>query len=386
MTEYEQAFANWLGVDHAYGFWKGRVALYAILRGLGIGDGDEIVLPGYTCAMAVNPIIYLGAKPIFVDIEPETYNIDPNQIESKITPRTKLIIAQHTYGYPADMDAIASIAQRRGLLLVEDCCLALGSRYDGRLTGTQGVAAYFSFQWNKTYTSGLGGMAVANRPELATRLSELQSESISPTTGEVMMLRLQLAMHRALIYPRTTALGQSVFRVLSKSGLAIGSSSREEYAPRMAEGFFKRMSDSQARSGISQLRKLDENLAHRRRMTRAYDELLQEHGWPSPQLSDRLDPALSRYPVRVADKKRLLGAAWRHLLELGSWFESPIHPIETSMEAYGYEAGMCPEAERASLEVINLPVHPRTNETTARRTVAMITRIGPAERPAATGK
>ena len=122
-------------------------------------------------------------------------------------------------------------------------------------------------------------------------------------------------------------------------------------------------------------------------MTRAYDELLQEHGWPPPQLSARLNPALSRYPVRVADKKRLLGTAWRHLLELGSWFESPIHhAAETSMEAYGYQAGMCPEAERASREVINLPVHPRTNEATARRTVAMITRIGPAERPEATGK
>ena len=113
VRQFEEAFARWLGVRSAFAFWKGRVALYVILRALGIGEGDEVILPGYTCVVAVNPIKMLGAKPVYVDIEPVTYNIAPEQIEAKITPRTRLILAQHTYGYPAEMDAILDIARRR---------------------------------------------------------------------------------------------------------------------------------------------------------------------------------------------------------------------------------------------------------------------------------
>ena len=152
LEQYQHAFAAALGVGHAYGFWKGRVALYAILKALGIGEGDEVILPGYTCVMAVNPILYLGARPVFVDIDPQTFNIDPGRIEEKLTPRSRLIIAQHTYGYPADLRAIRDLSRRKGIPFIEDCCLALGSRVDGGLTGTFGAAAYFSFQWNKPYT------------------------------------------------------------------------------------------------------------------------------------------------------------------------------------------------------------------------------------------
>lgn len=114
LDQYQQAFAAMLGRQYAFGFWKGRVALYAILKGLGVGEGDEVIMTGYTCVMAVNPIVYLGAKPVFVDIEPATYNIDPNQIEAKITAKTRLVIAQHTYGYPVDLDAVTDISTRKG--------------------------------------------------------------------------------------------------------------------------------------------------------------------------------------------------------------------------------------------------------------------------------
>ena len=106
LDRYQAAFAERFGGGYAFGFWKGRVALYAILRAMGIGEGDEVIIPGYTCVMAVNPIVYVGAKPVFVDIEPATYNMDPALIESHVTARTKLIIAQHTYGYAADLEAI----------------------------------------------------------------------------------------------------------------------------------------------------------------------------------------------------------------------------------------------------------------------------------------
>lgn len=379
LNAYQKAFADAFGAVRAFGFWKGRVALYAILKALGIGEGDEVVLPGYTCVMAVNPIVYCGAKPVFVDIEPNTYNIDPNQVEDKITPNTKLIIAQHTYGYPAQMGAIVDIARRTGLPIVEDCCLAMGSKYNGQPVGTFGVAAYYSFQWNKPYTSGLGGMATVNDEALGAKIVKLcQSELIHPGAREVSMLRAQLAVYRTLIYPRSTALAQNIFRYLTKMGLVVGSSSTCEFQPTMEPDFFKGMSPMQARAGLRQLRKHDRVTTHRRELAALYDRLLAEHDWPVVTIPAELEPVLVRYPIRVADKKKALSTAARHFVELGSWFECPLHPIETPLEAYGYHTGMCPEADRACRETVNLPLHPRASAATVRKSVDFISTIGPA--------
>ncbi len=379
LERYQRAFAETLGARAAFGFWKGRVALYAILKGLGIGEGDEVVMPGYTCVMAVNPIVYLGAKPVFVDIEPATYNMAPDRIEAAITPKTRLIIAQHTYGYPADMGAVMDIARRTGLPVVEDCCLAMGSTFRGQQAGTFGIASYFSFQWNKPYTSGLGGMAVIRDADLAGKVEAIcRAEVVPPSGREVHMLRAQLAVYRAFIYPRTTALAQNAFRFLTKTGLVVGSSRPCEMQPTMEPDFFKGMSAMQARAGLRQLARRDRIIAHRREMTRIYDRLLAERGWPVPAIPNDMDPALVRYPVRVADKAKALAEAAGHFVELGSWFECPLHPIETPLEAYGYHTGMCPEAERACRETVNLPVHPRVTAATARRTVDFIAGIGPA--------
>ncbi len=377
--EYHQSFANWFGVDRVFAFWKGRVALYAILKALGVGKDDEIILPGYTCVMVANPIKYLGAKPVYVDIEPATYNIDPALIENKLTPRTKVVIAQHTYGYPATMDAIIEIAGRKGLPVVEDCCLAFGSRYKGRIVGTFGIAAYFSFQWNKPCTSGLGGMAITSDHDLAAKIDTIcQQELCQPSHTQIIMLVVQLAVHRAFVYPETTAFTQSIFRRLTKRGLVVGSSSPAEFTPTMTNNFLKGMSKVQAWIGLRQLHRIEANITHRHQMKRTYDELLAERDWSLPQIPAEVDPVLVRYPVRVADKKLALASASRHFVELGSWFESPLHPIETPLALYDYNPGMCPEAERASRQVVNLPMHLRANFRTAKRSVEFIAGIGPA--------
>jgi len=378
---YEQGFARMVGAERGFAFWKGRVAMYAILRALGVGEGDEVILPGYTCVMDVNPVMYAGAKPVYVDIEPVTYNMNPDLLAAKITERTRVIVAQHTYGYLADMDRILELAAARSIPVVEDCCLSLGSLYRGRLAGTFGVAAYWSSQWNKPYTTGIGGMATTSDPDLAARLERVCSGDglVEPGGKEVLMLRAQLAVYRTCVYPRTTALAQTLFRWLTRKGAVVGSSSTSEFSPEMAGDFFKRMSGMQARVGLRAVRRQEGAMQHRREMRRRYDELLQAIGWPVTDVPDHTDPVLVRYPVRVADKQRALAEAPRRFVELGSWFECPLHPIETPLEAYGYEPGMCPEAERASREVVNLPVHPRANAATARRTVDFIAGIGPAQ-------
>ena len=381
LKQYERAFAARIGTARAFAFWKGRMAAYAILKALGVGEGDEVVMPGYTCVMAVNPATYLGARPVFVDIEPVTYNLDVDLLAKSLTPKTKCLMAQHTYGYPANLEAILDVANRAGLPVVEDCCLALGSQYKGKLVGGFGIAAYFSFQWNKPYTSGLGGMAVTSDKDLAAKIEALcQAELLSPSPRQVAMLAVQLAVYRTFVYPKTTAMAQEAFRRLTRMGLVVGSSSADEFGPTMPDGFFTGMSDLQARTGLRALKHLDRGISHRRQMKCFYDELLASHGWTVPHIPADSDPVLVRYPVRVADKTKALATAARHFVELGSWFECPLHPIETPMEAYGYHVGMCPEADRASREVVNLPLHRRAGRATARRSVDFVVRIGQAAR------
>ena len=376
VDRFEESFKKVFNADAVFSFWKARVALYAILKSLGVSDGDDVILPGYTCVMDVNPIKYLGAKPVYVDIEPQTFNMDVSQLKDKITANTKVIIAQHTYGYPCEMDSILEIAKRKDIPVIEDCCLSLGSTYKGRTVGTFGKAAYFSFQWNKPFTTGLGGMAITNDSELAEKLKKLCNESLcKPSKKEVLMLAAQLAVYRMFIYPRTTALAQSLFRWLTKKGIVVGSSSSCEFEPKMAADFFKGMSSVQARSGIRQLKKLQKNIEHRKQIAQLYDNLLAEKGWKAREYDKgTIDPVMVRYPVRIKEKNRALEEAAAAGIELGSWFECPLHPIETPLEAYDYKQGMCPEAEKAAKEVVNLPVHPRVGERTAKKTVEFITR------------
>ncbi len=375
IEKYQCEFARFFGAERAFGFWKGRVALYALLRALDVNQGDEVILPGYTCVMNVNPIKYVGAKPVYVDIEPDTFNINANLLEEKITSKTKVIVAQHTYGYPCEMDAIMDIAQSKGISVIEDCCLSLGSKYKGRMVGTFGRAGYFSFQWNKPYTTGLGGMVITNERQLAERIESLLADEMRPPPSwEVLMLRGQLIIYRLLVYPRTTALAQNVFRYLTKKGAVVGSSSTSEYEPVKADDFFKGLSTVQARSGIRQLDKIEANISHRRKMAQLYDELLVGRDWRSNKYDrDLAEPVMARYPVRITEKQKALGQAEKAGIELGSWFECPLHPIETPLASYDYELGMCPEAEKAAREVVNLPLHTRANERTAVKTVEFIT-------------
>ncbi len=376
VSRFEKRFAEWLGVSSAFAFWKGRVAMYAILRAMGLDEGDDVILPGYTCVMDVNPVVYLGARPRYADIEPDTFNVLPERIERAITPRTKVIVAQHTYGYPCEMDGVMDIAEKHGIPVIEDCCLSVGSTYKGKRCGTFGVASYWSFQWNKPFTTGVGGMATTDDNELADKIETLCREKLQqPNFKSTTMLSIQRLVYQAVVYPRTTAFITSLFRWLTKKGLVVGSSSTAEFSPEMPEGFFTGMSAAQASQGVRQMSRIQDIVEHRRRMVRLYERLLRRSGIPAPQAPQYMDPVLVRYPVRVADKWKVVELAHRNQIELGTWFESPLHPIETPLEKYGYEAGMCPEAEKACRQVVNLPTHPRVNQNTARRTVEFISRM-----------
>jgi len=241
-----------------------------------------------------------------------------------------------------------------------------------------GVAAYWSFQWNKPFTTGLGGVAATSDAALAAKIAELvQAELRPPSSKAALVLAAQRIVYRTLIFPRTTATATRVFRWLAHRGLLIGSSSTSEFSPTMQEGFFTGMSPGQARSGLRRMRGIEANLAHRMAMRLTYEELLRAAGFNVAATSDATDPVLVRYPVRVSDKQRAVAEAPAHGIELGTWFECPLHPIETPMAAYDYVDGMCPEGEKASREVVNLPMHGRATAAVAARSVRFLASVCP---------
>ncbi len=172
---FEAEMAAYCGCRYAIGVGNGTDALHLALRALGIGPGDEVITTPFTFVATTEAIGMVGARPVFIDIEPRTFNIDPNRIEAAITPRTRALLPVHLYGQPCDMDAIMDIAQRRGLLVVEDCAQSLGATWRGRKTGTFGAAGCLSFFPSKNLGCfGDGGMVVTNDPQVYERVEMLR--------------------------------------------------------------------------------------------------------------------------------------------------------------------------------------------------------------------
>ena len=176
LEEFEHAIAAYVGASDAVAVNSGTSALHLSLRALGIGEGDEVIVPSFAFIAVANGVRHEGATPIFVDIDPDTLNLDPSRIESAITLRTKAIIVVHTFGCPADLEVILEIARRRGLRVVEDACEAIGAEYNGRRVGTFGDAAIFSFYPNKQITTGEGGVVVTQNPEMSRFVRKVRNQ------------------------------------------------------------------------------------------------------------------------------------------------------------------------------------------------------------------
>src|SRR5262249_18636779 len=178
--------------DHITLFWKGRVALYAILRALRIGPGDEVIVPAFTCVAVPNAILYAGATPVYVDIDESTYTPDPTGVEAAVGPRTRAILAQNTFGLSSDLEALSAVAAEAGAVVIDDCAHGLGGSYDGQPSGTAADAAFYSTQWTKPLSTGLGGIAVTQDEGLAGQLRAIESAAREPATHETTMLRALL--------------------------------------------------------------------------------------------------------------------------------------------------------------------------------------------------
>ncbi|MBY0176294.1 DegT/DnrJ/EryC1/StrS family aminotransferase [Curtobacterium herbarum] len=306
---------------------SGTAALHLALVALGVGDGDEVIVPSFTFAATANAVRLAGAEPVFVDIDAETFCVDPASVRSAITDRTRAIMPVHLYGHPADMTAIGAIAGERDLLVIEDAAQAHGARWDGHRVGSRSDAAAFSLYPTKNMTAGEGGMV---------------------STG-------------------TAATARAV-RLLRNQGM-------ERRYENEVVGFNARMSDIHAAIGRVQLAKLPQWTAQRQ-ANAAY--LTRElRGVVTPRVRIGAEHVFHQYVVRVPDDRDGFAEALRSEFEIGTgvYYPTPVHRLPS----FGLERDL-PETERAAVEVLALPVYPTLTLRQLDRVVTAVNKLAEAGR------
>lgn len=367
-------------------FWKGRVALHAILRVLGIGDGDSVLVPGYTGFSVPSAVIFARAKPIYTDIEPDTFNISLRNVKEAVRrctgERVRAVVVQHTYGIPADIEPILAWARERRIAVIEDCAHIWGSQYRDSQgiwheVGSAGDAAFFSSQWTKPVSTGIGGWVTTADPKLNADIRRYwDHQCVAPSLREVILLAGQLAVREIVSSSRTYWLAQSAYHWLYARGvLVIGSSTPEELRGVEPPRYAKRMSRLQEWLLRRRLARTAQQ-QRRRELKRFYDAELEAAGLPPLAVPENADPVLMRYPLRIKNKAGALARARRRWIELGDWYKNPVQATtDAEVEFFGYRWGMCPEGERASREVVNLPMHAKVTHATARAVVRFLCEV-----------
>ena len=311
--EFEDAFKEYVGAKHAIALNSGTAALHVALLARGIDKGDEVITTPFTFIASANCILYVGAKPVFADIEPDTFNIDPEDIKAKITRKTKAIIPVDLYGHPAEMGVIMDLAEDYNLAVIEDACQAHGAVYHGKTTGSFDTGC-FSFYPTKNMMSGEGGMITCNDDRVAARSRMIKSHG-----------------------------------------------SKVRYHHEML-GFNLRMTDMSAAIGLSQLKKVDAFNQKRIENAQLMTELLSGiKGIITPIIRPGCKHVFHQYTIRVTDEFSTDRDGLVKILnneEIGS---SVFYPIPIHQQPFYKELGFAethPKAEQAAKEVMSLPVHP----------------------------
>lgn len=353
---YREELARILEVDvrRVSLYWKGRVALFALLKAMNVGKGDEVLLPAYTCVVVPNAIMYLGAKPVYVDIERDTLCMNVSEIESRITPKTRVILAQNTFGLSAGVDDIARLGKKYGIHTIEDCTHGFGGAYNGTPNGTVCDAAFYSSQWNKPFSTGIGGISVVNNEDVLSNLDRVNSDLVSPGVYETINLAALQIFARHVLDTRLYWSLVDIYRKLSKTGFVVGSSSGPELEGIMPNKYFKGFSQIQAKEGVAQLRRFGRILGERKGVAARYGNALEERGKRCVPRCLYGNHSFLRYPVWLKDKKRFFDSARKARVKVGDWFMSPLHPVVNNLERWGFNEAEYPVAVHAARHVANL--------------------------------
>jgi UDP-4-amino-4,6-dideoxy-N-acetyl-beta-L-altrosamine transaminase len=325
VAEFEEAFATRVGAKYAVSFSSGTAALHGAAFAAGLKAGDEAITTPMTFAATANCILYQRATPVFADVSRDTLNLDPEQLEKKITPKTRAILPVDFAGHPADLAPIMEMARRRGLLVIEDACHALGAEYQGRRVGSIADMTVFSFHPVKHITTGEGGMVATNDPGLAETLRRFRNHGISSDARQRQ------------------------------------SAGRWHYEMVLL-GFNYRLPDIVCALGIQQLQKLDANLARRRQIAARYTAAFQEvPGMIPPAVRLDANPAWHLYPIRLqleklrADRGQIFAALRAENIGVNVHY-IPVHTHPYYRENFGYKGGEFPVAEDGYAQLISLPM------------------------------
>ena len=335
---------------------KGRVSLYALLKSMNVKPGDEIIIPAFTCVVVPNPIIYLGAKPIYVDIDPLTFNMNFQLLESAITSKTRVIICQNTFGLSSNVEEIIQIAKKNQIFTIEDCTHGFGGTYKGKPNGSFCDASFFSTQWNKPFSTGLGGFALVNNPVLISKMLQFNIELSDPSKKSDVLLKILFFARRYFLNDTTYWIMRRFYRWLSKNNLIIGSSNGEEITSvKMPTKFFSAYTNTQAKEGIRNLKYFDKLLALRKINAEKYTNFLKQY--KKNHVPEFLfeNHSFLKYPLLVTDRKTFFELAEKRKVSLGDWFISPIHPVENDWENWFFEKNNYPISVDIAQKIINLP-------------------------------
>jgi dTDP-4-amino-4,6-dideoxygalactose transaminase len=356
---YQARIAEYLHIDteQVSLYWKGRVALYTVLKAMGIGPGDEVVLPAFTCVVVPNAILYLGATPIYVDINPTVLCCSAEQIEQVLTPKTKVILIQNMLGLSFEVEEIVSLAKVRGIYTIEDCTHGFGGKHQGVFNGLRSDASFFSSQWNKPFSTGIGGMLLVNNRDLLQSVNQLNSHLIKPSAKDQCILLILIWARTYLLKGFTYWTFIRMYRWLSKKGVVVGSSSTSELEGiHMPKDYFKGMSTVQCRTGIKALRTLNQVISQRKISGVSVNEWLANQSKTTVPAEHLAHHAFLKYPILVKDRALFLQHAEKEKIPLGDWFISPLHPVLDSLEPWGLEVSNFPNAVYISKHIVNLPL------------------------------
>lgn len=340
-------------------YFRGRVGLYHLLRVLGVGPGDEVLLQAFTCLAVPEAVMAVGAIPVWVDLAPGSVNLAPEDCAAKVTAKTKAIVVQHTFGIPAEFHSVAEIARTRHLPIIEDCCHSFASTYHSRPLGSLGAAAFWSYEWGKPVVAGIGGAARFNDPERHRQLVASHArELVPPPARKEAVLEAQYAIFMGSYSPRTYWWMRRAFRTLGKLRLATSNynpvgpeiAKAADFSWRMARGARRRLANAQKRA--------ESFSAERRQQADFYRNHLSEASCQLPSVPAGGEAVYSRFPLFVANKRQVIEAAAAANLEVAEWFATPVHPLEgPGLTAVCYRPGSCPAAEHAARHILSLPNH-----------------------------
>ncbi|MEX2145320.1 MAG: aminotransferase class V-fold PLP-dependent enzyme [Candidatus Spechtbacterales bacterium] len=366
----KKRFAEYFGRENTYLTNSGRSALYLFLKSLGLQEEDEIIIQAFTCNAVANPIIWAGAKPVYADIN-NSYNIDPAKLEEKITPNTKAVIIQNTFGIPANINEILAIARQNDLLVIEDCAHSLGATYRGRAIGTFGDVAFFSFGRDKVISSVYGGVLVVNNPDLNEKVADEYAQIKTPSAFWAFQQLFHVpATYLALLTYKSV--GKYILWALQKLKLLSLAVTHEERNGDMPRYFPARLPEPLAYLVLRQFNKLEKMNRHRKELAKIYENALKDNS--DFKIVENYDEGavFLRYPVQHRNAESIIKKAKDKGIILGNWYREIIAPVGTDTDKMNYKAGSCPNAEGFANDVINLPTNIRTSARDAKKIVGFL--------------